>query len=148
MDYIKIRFTHDFDQLGTALDKTLEGVLSPSNPVFSLARETWKPPMDLCETPEEVIILGETAGVEKQDLELEICSRAVRIRGRRKPFARLPNTSYRRAEIQFGPFERILALPALIDPDRVSAAYSNGMLEIRLAKLALDKVHAIPITDG
>jgi HSP20 family protein len=56
--------------------------------------------------------------------------------------------TYRLAEIQYGNFERTIFLPAPIDPEIVSAAYNNGFLEIRLAKLPRDITHKIPISDG
>ena len=104
--------------------------------------------MDMNETPDEVIILAEIPGVDKDDLDVEISSKAVRIRGDR--FARhcSDNATYRLAEIQYGKFERILFLPAPIDPEVVSAAYQNGLLEIRLAKLPAERTHKVPIQDG
>ena len=104
--------------------------------------------MDMNETPDEVIIVAEIPGVDKEDLDVEISSKAVRIQGNR--FARhcSDNSTYRLAEIQYGKFERILFLPAPIDPEVVSAAYQNGLLEIRLAKLPPERTHKVPIQDG
>ena len=147
MDYIKIRFIHNFDHSSTALERSIEDVMQSVSPLFSISQRIWKPQMDIYETPEEVIILGEIAGVDKDDLELDISSKAVKIYGRRKEMTRVENASYRLAEIQFGQFERILFLPVLIDTEIVSASYQNGMLQIRLAKLSQSKVHTIPISD-
>ena len=148
MDYIKIRFTNDFDQLGSKFEKTIEDMFRTINPMFTVAERRWKPQMDIYETPEEIIILAEIAGVNKEDLELEISSKAVKIFGHRSEYTRIENATYRLAEIQYGKFERILYLPALIDPEIVSASYSNGFLQVRLAKLPMDKTHKIHITDG
>jgi HSP20 family protein len=104
--------------------------------------------MDMNETPEEVIIIAEVPGVEKDDLDVEISSKAVRIRGDRFAKHCPGNATYRLAEIQCGKFERILFLPAPIDPEVVSASYQKGMLEIRLAKLPSEKIHKIPIEEG
>ena len=104
--------------------------------------------MDMNETPEEVIIIAEVPGVEKDDLDVEISSKAVRIRGDRFAKHCPDNATYRLAEIQCGKFERILFLPAPIDPEVVSASYQKGMLEIRLAKLPSEKIHKIPIEEG
>jgi HSP20 family protein len=52
------------------------------------------------------------------------------------------------AEIQYGRFERVLFLPAPIDPEIVSAAYTNGILEIRLAKLPQETMHTDPLMQG
>ena len=148
MDYIKIRFIDDFEQLSSRFEKTIEDMFRSINPIFALAERAWKPPMDIYETPEEVIILAEIAGVNKEDLEVEISSKAVKIHGKRRESPRLENATYRLAEIQYGEFERILFLPALVDTDSISAAYISGLLQVRLAKLPLDKARKILITDG
>jgi len=147
MDYIKIRFTKDFDHLGSSFEKTVEDLFRTINPMFRIAEQKWKPQMDMYETPDEVIIMGEIAGVNKEDLELEISSKAVRIQGNRTQSPRIDNAKYRLAEIQYGKFERILYLPSPIDPEVVSASYTNGFLQVRLAKLKLDKTFKVPITE-
>lgn len=148
MDYIKIRFTNDFDQLETKFEKTIEDMFRTINPMFTLTERRWKPQMDIYETPEEIIILAEIAGVNKEDLELEISSKAVKIFGNRSEYFRIENATYRLAEIQYGKFERILYLPSPIDPEVVSASYTNGFLQVRLAKMALDRSHKIHIAEG
>ncbi|MBW2430112.1 MAG: Hsp20/alpha crystallin family protein, partial [Deltaproteobacteria bacterium] len=128
-------------------EKTIEDMFRSISPAFTLAERTWKPPMDMNETPEEVVIVAEIPGVDKDDLEVEISSKAVRIRGNRFAKHCSGNATYRLAEIQYGRFERILFLPAPIDPEVVSAVYQNGLLEIRLAKQPHEKAHKIPIQD-
>ena len=148
MEYIKIRFLDDFGQIGSKFEKTIEDMFRSMSPAFTLAERTWKPPMDMNETPEEVVIVAEIPGVDKDDLEVEISSKAVRIQGNRFAKHCSADATYRLAEIQYGRFERVLFLPAPIDPEVVSAAYQNGLLEIRLAKQPPEKTHKIPIQDG
>ena len=147
MEYIKIRFLDDFGQLGSKFEKTIEDMFRSMSPAFTFAERTWKPSMDMNETPEEVIIVAEIPGVDKDDLEVEISSKAVKIQGNRTQSPRIDNATYRLAEIQYGNFERILYLPAPIDPEVVSASYANGFLQVRLAKLELDKTYQVPITE-
>ena len=148
MEYIKIRLLDDFGQIGSKFEKHVEDMFRAVSPGFTLAERTWKPPMDMNETPEEVIIVAEVPGVDKDDLEVEISSKAVRIKGKRLARHCTDNATYRLAELQYGSFERVLFLPALIDPEIVSAAYQNGLLEIRLAKQPPERIHKIPIQDG
>ena len=148
MDYIKIRFTDDFDRLSSEFEKTVDEMFRSISPRFSLAERSWKPQMDIYETPEEIIIRAEIAGVDKENLEVEISSRAVKIYGNRNEIPCIDNATYRLAEIQYGNFERILFLPTPIDTDIVSTSYQNGFLEIRLAKLPANQIHKIPISDG
>jgi HSP20 family protein len=147
MDVIKIRFAADFEDLSSSIEKTIEDMFRSVSPVFGLAERSWKPSMDMNETTEQIIILAEVAGVDKDDLEVEISSKAVRIRAMRPASNCGPDASYRLAEIQYGRFERILFLPAPIDPEIVSAAYTNGMLEIRLAKLPMETVRKVAVAE-
>jgi len=148
MDYIKIRFGNDFDRLSSKFERTIEHMFRSTGPMFMLSERTWKPQMDIYESPEEILILAEIAGVNKEKLELEINSKAVRIHGSRPEMPRMKNSTYRLAEIQYGQFERVLFLPAPIDTDKVTASYQNGFLQIRLTKIPRDVTHKIPISDG
>ena len=148
MDYIKIRFGNDFGTSDSGYEKSIEDMFRSISPMFSLSERAWKPQMDIYETPQEVIVLAEVAGIDKENLEVEICSRAIRIRGNREEIPRVESATYRLAEIQYGTFERILYLPAPIDTDKVSASYLNGFLQIRLARISSDKTQEITITDG
>ena len=104
--------------------------------------------MYIYETKYEIIIQAEIAGVDKENLEVEINSKAVRIYGKRSEMPLIKNATYRLAEIQYGKFERILFLPTPVDTEVVTSSYSNGFLKIRLSKLPVDVTHKIPISDG
>jgi HSP20 family protein len=148
MDFIKIRLGGDFGNAGSRLEKSLDNIFRSINPMFADCEHIWVPQIDIYDSPQEIIILAEIAGVAKEDLNVEINSKAVKISGKRSPQTRLENASYRLAEIQYGPFERILFLPAQVDPEVVSASYSNGFLQIRLLKIPVDRPRKIPVSDG
>ena len=150
MDYIKIRFGSDFDPLGSSLEKTIDEIFRPRpvSPMFASSDRRWNPQMDIIETPEEIILRAEMAGVTKENLEVEINNKAVRISGQRSEGTRMERATYRLAEIQYGRFERFLFLPCMIDTEVVSSSFSNGFLEIRLAKLQPEKSYKIPIEEG
>jgi HSP20 family protein len=147
MDLIKIRFGEDFDEFQSKFEPSIEDVFRSISPMFSLGERTWKPQVDIYETSEEIIMRAEIAGAEQESLEVEISNRAVKISGNRVELPRIENAKYRLAEIQYGKFERILYLPVPIDTEVVSASYSNGFLEIRLAKQLLDRIYKVTISD-
>lgn len=145
MSYIKIRFGNTLDNLGSGINRSIEEILGPFSPIFALSERKWKPFMDIYESEHEIIVLAEIAGIDKDELELELSNKAIRISGERKSTHFEGSPTYRLAEIQYGQFERILYLPAPIDVDKVSASYTNGLLKIFMGKLALDKVQKIQI---
>ncbi len=147
MDIIKIRFGTDLGQLNASLERNLEDIFRSMGPRFTCTECTWTPPMDIYEGPDQIVILAEVAGVRKEDLDIEINSKAVKISGKRFEIPRMENASYRLAEIQCGRFERVLFLPTAINTEAVSASCQDGMLRIQLAKMPMDKTHKIHITD-
>ena len=147
MEFIKIRFANDFDRMGSKFEKTIADMFQTMNPLFSFAKNSWKPPIDIFETPDRILITAEIAGVDKEDLELEINSRAIRIAGKRTPMPSSDNGRYRLAEIQYGAFERIMHLPVLVDPEKVTASYKKGLLQINLTKVTCEASYKIPISD-
>ena len=150
MDYIKIRFGNDLEKIASQLEKRFNDLFRsrPVGPMFASPECAWTPQMDIYETPEEIIVRAEIAGVDKDNLEVEINSRAVKIKGQRMPMQKIDKATYRLAEIQYGKFDRVLYLPVPIDTEVVSSSYVNGFLQLRLAKLPREKTHTIPIEEG
>jgi len=147
MEFFKIRFGNDLDEITSRFEKTIEDMLGSMGPSFMLSERAWRPPMDMYETADTIVIRAEIGGVERADLEVEISSKAVRIQGQRLAPACGPDQTYRLAEIQYGRFERILFLPSPIDPEQVTAASKNGFLEIRLTKRPVDQSFKVSITN-
>ncbi len=148
MDYIKIKFGDDIHQLESRFEKTIDEMFRSMNPMFTLSERIWKPQMDIFETPDEIVIIAEIAGVNKEDLEIEISAKAVKIHGLRSDPPRSRDATYMLAEIQYGRFERTLYLPAPIDTDSVVASHIDGFLKIQLTKVQLDIPRKIPVEDG
>ncbi len=150
MDYVKIRFGDEFDRIGSHLERTLQDIFRPRpvNPMFACKDCSWVPQVDIFETEKEVFIWAELAGVVKEDLQVEVNSKAVRISGLRKELPKPSDGAYRLAEIRYGKFERVLYLPSPVDTEIVSSHFSDGFLAIRMPKLKVHKTHKIPISDG
>ncbi len=148
MELIKIRFGNEPDSNETSIEKNLSDVFRTSNPLFRCSDCLWVPPMDMIETPHEIVIIAEIAGAEKEDMQVEITRKAVKISGMRRALTPTSSSTYRLAEIHYGQFERILYLPEPVDSDNIDASYSKGLLSIRLTKMPEEKLHKIPITEG
>jgi HSP20 family protein len=102
--------------------------------------------VDIYESPDEIMIVTDIAGVKTEDLYVEVHRRVLRIYGKRVPPAG-GNTRYHLAEIPYGYFERNLSLPLPIDTESIKATYADGLLQIRMAKLPLNRVRKISIQE-
>jgi HSP20 family protein len=145
MDYVKIRFVENPEGAESELLRTLDEMLHGANPRFTLSRPYWRPQIDIYETAAEIIIQAEIAGVQREAISLEIGPRAVKISGIRESCPRREDARYRLAEIPCGYFERTFSLPTLIDTEKATALYRDGLLEVRLTKRPLDRIHRVNI---
>lgn len=148
MDYIKIRFVENRESAESEFRRTLDEMLRVANPRFTLSRHRWRPQIDIRETADEVIVVAEIAGVQREAIQLEVAPGSVKIFGIREGGVEPREGRYRLAEIPCGYFERTLPLPALVDTDRTTARYRDGLLEIRMAKRPLNRTHRITVQGG
>jgi HSP20 family protein len=93
----------------------------------------WTPPVDLYETADRYVLTAELPGLTREDLEIRFTDGQLHLQGQR-PSPRVPCEQYHRVERGHGPFLRRFALPAAIDPDRISAALEDGVLTITIPK--------------
>jgi len=102
-------------------------------PVGFAATPKWKPPTDLYETDDAIVVIVDVAGMKAGDFQIEFADGVLSIRGERRE-QRREKRHYHAMEVQMGPFERRLRLPAPVDPATVRATYTDGFLEVRITK--------------
>jgi HSP20 family protein len=92
------------------------------------------PPLNLWEEEDRLRVEAELPGLELDDLEIFVNGdNQLSIRGERKP-PQLEQGTWHRRERGFGTFSRVVELPFLVDPDRVEAEFSQGVLTVFLPK--------------
>jgi HSP20 family molecular chaperone IbpA len=95
-------------------------------------RRGYRPQVDVYRTedPPTLTVLVELPGVDPSGVALVASSQGLLITGER----RRPKDCghYQRMEIDYGPFQRQVALAEDVDPDEATATYDRGILTIRL----------------
>jgi len=112
------------------------GILHESMPgqrwVSPRQPKIWRPPTDVYETDDCVVVKVEIAGMDQSDFSISLDANRLVISGvRHDPAAKL---GYQQMEILYGHFETEVHLPRAIDDDRIEATYDNGFLSVRLPK--------------
>jgi HSP20 family protein len=95
----------------------------------------WEPATDVIETENEIVVTVDIAGMNGKDIGVVTDGKVLRLSGTRRNLAAQGVKQYHMLEIQCGPFERTIELPGRVDPAKVSAHYSKGLLQIRIRKL-------------
>ena len=110
------------------------GDIWPSERPRLLLQARWRPDADTYETATTIEILVDLAGVEEDDLEVQLFEDMLVVEGRRRLPACQEGAVYQTASIRQGPFQVALPLPAPVDFERVEARYDRGLLHITLPK--------------
>ncbi len=83
------------------------------------------------DNPPRAVVKADLAGVDIQDVGLEIRGRQLVISGERRPAA-AKGRLYQQIEIEHGPFRRVVELGADVLADQARASYDDGMLEVEI----------------
>jgi HSP20 family protein len=143
MNFIRIKFGNNFEE---EFQKAVDEVYHLVRPRFKHFECVWQPHIDVYESCGELIILADLAGLNKEDLHIEINRKKIKIAGVRKMISVVQDARYFLAEIPHGHFERIINLPAAVDAESADASYADGILVVRINKLpANNKTHHIPV---
>ena len=117
---------------------------------FAGMRRAFRPAADCFRTedPATLTVVVDLAGVEPDTVELVVRERTLVLVGERhRPPVERPH--YQQMEIEYGPFQRRIALAEDVDVAGASATYSRGMLTIVLPVAARPpKPFRVPIRVG
>jgi HSP20 family protein len=143
MNIIKINFNNDFEE---EFQKAVDEVFNLVSPIFRQHKYNWEPHIDVYESPDEIIILADLAGINKEELKIELTRKKIKISGVRKAIFTFKNARYCLAEIPHGYFIRNIILPVAVDAESAIASYADGILTVRINKQPDHKTHRIRIT--
>ena len=110
----------------------------------TLSRENYmKPPVDIFETEEELVMMADIPGVSKENLDIGIDKGILTIRGHAESTLK-GDVIYR--DFQLSNYSRQFELPETIDAEKTRAEVKNGVLTLHLPKQEAAKPRRIEIT--
>jgi len=78
----------------------------------------------------------ELPGVDEKDIDVSIQNGSLSVRGEKHAQHEENDNNYYFSERRYGAFERIFRLPEDVREDAIKATFRNGVLNLRLPKLA------------
>jgi HSP20 family protein len=143
-------FSAPLQSLQSELNRLFEEYWQPGHPgpaasaPTDLATAVWTPPIDLSETPTELVLVVDLPGVDPASIDLSLTGNVLSLRGE-KVAAEVANGNVRARERTVGSFHRQITLTEAVDFDRVQAEAKNGVLTVRLPKQETARPRTIPI---
>ena len=123
------------DRGGKALDAV--GIKPPSASMF--------PATDVIETNDAVHLVANLPGVSADLLDVNVTGQILRLRGSVAPSPHQQGGLLHRNERHIGAFERAFALPCAVDAEATQAELADGVLHVRLPKIADEIGYKIPV---
>ena len=111
------------------------------------SRGGFSPAVDVfyADDPPRAVVHAELAGIDIEELGLEIEGRELVIAGHRRP-AEAEGRVYQQLEIDFGPFRRTIPLGADVVAEQARATYRDGILRVELPLVQPDpRTRRVPI---
>lgn len=137
------RYTDTFEDLigfSRSMDRMLSSILLTD---AGQTASFWRPPTDVYETADDVVILIEVAGMDPNQIQVEFRDRILSVRGHRHD--RLRRAACHCLEVQYGEFASEVYLPGEYNVEAISARYDDGFLTISLPKIK-PETHVVPLT--
>jgi HSP20 family protein len=136
----------NFERMRREVDELFGDVFERTG--LSRRRTGFSPAVDVAyaSDPPRAIVTADLAGVELDELELEIQGRTLILAGRRGPAAVQEGDVYQQVEIERGRFRRVVELGAEVQAEQARARYEDGMLRVELPLAQTSSaVQAVPI---
>lgn len=135
-------FREQLDRLFNEFWSDFPGLGPSSGPGSGLTRfenrlGTFVPSIEVSEDKEHVKVQAELPGLSENDIQLTLTANGEQLilKGEKKFEEERKEESFYRSERAYGSFQRVIALPARVNAEKVNATFKDGVLAVRLAKV-------------
>ncbi|MCK5147190.1 Hsp20/alpha crystallin family protein [bacterium] len=133
-DFKEWTFKDLLGPLDEEVDFFFSSFFGSSYPAVYRKELCWKPPTDVYETDTDFVVILELAQMKSEEVSITYERGVLFIRGVRKAVPPKEPRRYQKMEINYGPFERRIAVSEDVDIENLAAHYEDGFLEIKLPK--------------
>ena len=137
----------NFERMRRDIDELFGDVFERST---GLRGRGFSPSVDVfyVDNPPRAVVKADLAGVEVENVALEIRGRQLLIAGERRP-DQAEGRIYQQVEIEHGPFRRTVELGADVVPGEAKANYEDGILEVQVPLATRqERTRRVPIDEG
>lgn len=116
-----------------------ESLLQSSVEGEELVEGRWQPGADAFETDADFVLLVDTAGMSREQIEVNVDGNRLTVSGERQPAEAVRGAQPLWLERPYGAFARGFDIPPQVDERRITAGVEAGVLVVRMPKRAADR---------
>ena len=145
MEKSQLEPSDDWGRAQAEMDRLYQEMVVPGRWVVVRHAHAWRPPTDVYETDENVVVRVEVAGMKETDLSVSLADRMLIITGIRHDPS--PKVAYHQMEIRYGDFRTEVFLHWAVEQESIVATYSDGFLQVMLPKVGARRVHVVQVNN-
>ena len=111
-----------------------------------LAEIEWAPSMEMFEKEDKFVVRAELPGMKEEDIDVCVSDNTLTIKGAKKTASEVKEEDYQFSEMSYGSFSRSISLPSVVNADKITASFDDGVLEVDLPKSPEEKPKKIAIS--
>ena len=111
----------------------------------------WMPAVDMIREDGHLIVRAEVPGIKPEEIDIQAEGGMLTISGKHEESSEEKGKEFVRRERRYGAFSRSMALPDGVDPKKIKATTSDGVLEIKVPlprEAAAEPVSITPTAGG
>lgn len=93
-------------------------------------------PAEVLEGDKDIVVNVEAPGLDKQHIDIELVQQRLHIRGEKSAEKESRDKNVHIIERAYGSFERVVALPMVVDGSKATATYKRGVISVSFPKPA------------
>ena len=105
----------------------------------------WTPAVDVVRENGSLVVKCDIPGIKPEEIDIEVDDGMLTVSGQHEETKESKDEQYVRRERRYGAFTRRLALPDGVDPKKIKATTTDGVLEV-IVPLPKDTGKAEPVT--
>ena len=139
-----------FDDIGSEINRVFGGLFVPNRWITDKysgqkLQKTREPIVDITEDDENIKIVAELPGLNKDDVNLKVTENSIEITAENQNEEEIKEENWIRKERSYTKYYRKLKLPNKVIAEKASAKYKNGVLELTIPKAEDCTQHEVKI---
>lgn len=148
MNLMRLDPLREMESLSTRLNRLFANPMPLDMPLDGSVFGDWMPAMDIEETEKEYVIKADLPAIRREEVKVGIADGVLTVEGERKQEKEEKGRKFHRIERSFGRFVRKIAVPTDVDQQKVTAVFTDGVLNLHLPKTEAAKSKTVDIKVG
>ncbi len=134
MNLVRWEPFRDLVTLRQVVDRAFEESCVRPSRALALCGEGGQLPIDMYQTPNEVVVKASLPGVKPEDVDINIADDTLTIKGKTNGSEEVKGEDYLYREHHHGSFVRSLKIPHALQTDKAEATADDGILTITIPR--------------